>query len=225
MGIFESFRTVVKGGFTWPVVKFENRKGDVLEGEYFQSSGEDCPPLPGDTLFHEETQRQGGRSVTGVIDTNPDNKSAAGGEVRRYARDSSGGIVATFHLKNDGTVVLFNDIGTTTIAPDGTITNANANGTTTIAPDGTITNANAGGSTELSTGGVFTVDANMIVTGFTQSATYAGAGGGAASMTADIDMNGNNITDAGEVEAGGINLTSHVHSGVTSGPSNTGGPV
>jgi len=220
MGIFESFRILVDGGFSWPVVKFENRKNDIIEGEYFQSSGEDSPPLQGDTLFHEETQRQGGRSVTGVIDTNPANKSAASGEVRRYARGSGGGIVATFHLKNNGTITLFNE-----------------NGTVTIAPDGTITNTNAGGNTILSTTGVFTVNADLVVngntttngntitTGFTQSATYAGAGGGGASMTADIDMNNNNITNAAEVEINGINHSTHEHDGVTAGGDNSGGPV
>ena len=46
----------------------------------------------------------------------------------------------------------------------------------------------------------------------------------AVTINSDITVNGD-ITATGDVVGGGISLKTHVHSGVTSGGSNTGTPV
>lgn len=59
-----------------------------------------------------------------------------------------------------------------------------------------------------------------------QAPGYAGNAGGAAIMTAGIDMNSQNITNAGDVTTqSGISLKTHKHLDVTTGTDETGEPV
>lgn len=58
-----------------------------------------------------------------------------------------------------------------------------------------------------------------------EAPSYSGDDGGAATMTAGIDMDGQSITNANDVTASGVSLKTHVHSGVTTGGNNTGGPA
>ncbi len=64
-----------------------------------------------------------------------------------------------------------------------------------------------------------TVNGNLVVSG-----TITGQGSGGASMQGNITTTGS-ITAGGNVTAGSIDLETHVHTGVTTGGSNTGGPT
>lgn len=64
-----------------------------------------------------------------------------------------------------------------------------------------------------------TLNGNVTIAG-----TLTQTGGGAASFSGDITTTGN-VTTPADVVASGISLNSHLHSGVTPGGGNTGGPV
>ena len=64
-----------------------------------------------------------------------------------------------------------------------------------------------------------TIDGNLVVSG-----TITGQGSGGAVMSGDITTTGS-ITAGGNVTAGSIDLETHVHTGVTTGSGNTGGPT
>ncbi len=52
--------------------------------------------------------------------------------------------------------------------------------------------------------------------------SFSGLSGGVANMTSGINMAGQDISDAGDITAGGVNLTTHIHTGDSGG--NTGAP-
>jgi len=213
MGIHEAYNITVRGNYATPFVKFENRKDDILNAEYFQSSGEDSPPLLGDTLGLVSAQRQGGKHSFGVIDTKPGNKKAVAGEVRRYARDSSGDIVAEFYLQEDGTVLLTNTLGAVTIFPDGSIINQNASASTVLGTDGSFTiNAN------MIVNGTSTLNGATLINGTTTFNGTAQGSGGPAEFSGGIDNTG------GDIVSDGISLETHTHGGVTSGSESTDEP-
>jgi len=98
----------------------------------------------------------------------------------------------------------------------------NAPGGTLI--DTTNMTVNASASVDLTTpattiSGVLTVQGAMAVNGaFTFSAGMSGSGGGGSSITGDFSV-------SGSLTSQGITLNTHVHTGVTVGAGNTGGPV
>lgn len=190
----------VRGSASWPTLKIEDRKGDNNIVEMFQDAGDDSPPLPGDNVALIDSQRQGGRLSVGVIDhKNPG--VAIAGEKRIYARDSAGDIVSELHLKTDGSLVLKNTAGTYTLA-------INAAG------EATLTCADLTIDSPLST---FTGD--VVIDGGITWKGDAQGDGGPATFIDGIENSGGDIT------SDGISLETHVHSGVTSGGSNTGAPV
>ena len=65
--------------------------------------------------------------------------------------------------------------------------------------------------------GDLTVDGNIICTGNISAGSFSGLSGGTMNVSADL-------VTSGEVTASGVNLSTHTHSGVTSGPDNTGAP-
>jgi len=105
------FEFVTKsGGINYPALTVEDRAGDNRVVEYFQSSGEDSPPLPNDNVALIDVQRQGGKSAVGVMD-NKNTGVAVPGEKRIYARNTNGAVVAEFHLKGDGSFSLTDKAG------------------------------------------------------------------------------------------------------------------
>ena len=64
-----------------------------------------------------------------------------------------------------------------------------------------------------------TVNGDLVVSG-----SITGQGSGGASMQGDITTTGA-ITAGGNITAGSIDLETHVHTGVTTGTGNTGGPT
>ena len=189
-----------RGSAFWPALKVEDRKGDNNIVEMFQTAGDDSPPLPGDNVALVDSQRQGGRLSVGSIDHKNEGISVAG-EKRIYARDSDGAVVSELHLKADGSLLLKNTAATYSLAID-------AAGAATLTCSGLTVDA------PLST---FTGD--VVVDGGITWKGDAKGDGGPATFDGGIE-NAN-----GDITSDGISLETHVHSGVTSGGSNTGGPV
>lgn len=116
----------------------------------------------------------------------------------------------------------------------------------TVRPDGTLDittsgdiDINSGADVNINTTGnsyiksaLTTIDNNLLVTGsITGQTGLAVTGvhpstGAGAKVTGDVEVdNGDINVTGGDVNADGISLKTHVHSGVTTGPSNTGQPV
>ena len=78
--------------------------GPLVSADHYGPSGDDSPPLPGDFASVEDARTGGGHKlVLGYHDPNNASK-AANGEVRRYARASSGAVTCEFWLKGNGDV-------------------------------------------------------------------------------------------------------------------------
>jgi len=101
--VLDFARAVVRGAHVSDVTGDPGGGGNVT-ARHFGPPGEDSQPLPGDYVATERAPGSGREQVTGYADTKNQPK-AAGGEVRRYARDpASGTIVGVLWLRNDGTV-------------------------------------------------------------------------------------------------------------------------
>lgn len=152
--------------------------------------------------------------LLGIDDFIP-KETLAEGERLFYSDDGS--VIKTkLHFKNDGSAILTVPAGLSVIG-DLSVTGA-VNATGIIKSDIDVEGpnikleshthiANLGADTAAPTTGALTPLGSPIV------------------VPDNLDMDGNNITNAGEVTANGKNLSTHVHSGSTSGPDNTGGPV
>jgi phage baseplate assembly protein gpV len=121
LGKLLSFIKSTRNGAKLSEVKLDPGGGPNVTAEHFSAPGDDAHPLPGDYVVHVAIQRSGGSAVVGYLDTNNDQKAAAG-EKRIYARDSDGASIVELWLKNDGTAVLENENGSVTLAPNGDIT-------------------------------------------------------------------------------------------------------
>ena len=86
-------------------VKCDVGGGDVLTADLASPPGEDSEPLPGDAVALAEGSGAGELVAVGVLDTANELK-AAGGEVRRYARDESGAPVAEIWIKATGDIAI-----------------------------------------------------------------------------------------------------------------------
>lgn len=196
--ILEYARVTRDGGAEVPEVVADPGAGANLTSEFLLPPGDDSQPLPGDYVALFPIQRTGGHVAAGVLDT--ENKGEAGpGEKRLYARDSNGAIVATVWLKSDGAVEVENSSGSVKLAPSGAVDLENSAGSISLGSGGAVSLGNAAGSIEISAAGTVTIN------GVT------------------IDILGN--VSATEVSVGAINLSDHVHTGVTTGPGSTGGPT
>ena len=88
-----------------------NVKGDLggddsFVAEHFADSGEDSPPLPGDSMAVEDGPGEGTMQVTGYHDPVGANREAVPGEKRTYSRSAAGVKVAEVYLKGDGTITI-----------------------------------------------------------------------------------------------------------------------
>jgi hypothetical protein len=94
--------------------------GRIVTAPHFANAGVDALALPGDSVALEDSSGTGCEQATGYADTANAGK-AAPGEVRLYARDSSGAVKGDVWLKGDGTIVATNGGGTLTLSPDGVL--------------------------------------------------------------------------------------------------------
>lgn len=77
--------------------------GANVSAEHFAPSGDDSPPLAGDSVALEDSAGSGLKQATGYYDPNNESK-AADGEKRIYARDATGAATAEIWLKGDGSI-------------------------------------------------------------------------------------------------------------------------
>jgi hypothetical protein len=108
-----SFETSDAEGEHVSAVKVDIGGGENLTPSHFSAPGVDARPLPGDYVATSSHPGDNEESAVGYAD--PDNAPVAGdGEVRLYARDSSGAPVAIVHCKADGSIEIAGS-GTVTI--------------------------------------------------------------------------------------------------------------
>ena len=213
--VLDYIKTTINGANTSRTV-VDLSAGANITADQFSSAGDDSAPVNSDYAITVSIQRTGGAVVVGYLDPkNP--KVSNKGERRLLGRSQEGDKVSEIYLKNDGTITLFNDSAQTTISPNGDIIGSNNNGSYEV---------NSGGVVTLSSNGATLVlnQSSLVSSVPIAAPSYTGSGGGAATMTAGIDMAGNSITNASDVVASGISLTGHTHGGVQSGGSSTGGP-
>lgn len=144
IGTLLSFIRTQRNGAKVTDVKVDPGGGDVVTAEHFSVPGIDANPLSTDTPLIVSVEGSGREAEIGYNDPTTD-KQALSGEVRIYARDSSGNEVVSLWVKNDGSHVITNGLGNFSLQPDGTL---NLNGVM-IDPTGRITAPNdiiAGGS-------------------------------------------------------------------------------
>jgi len=118
-------------------VKCDIGGGYIVTGQQFAPSGDDSMPLPGDYSVLMDTTGTGNIALLGYVDP-LDQQLALPGEKRLYARNVEGFVVATAHLKNDGTIISWNGKVSTTMNPDGSSTLTNGSGTQTLLANGDI---------------------------------------------------------------------------------------
>lgn len=79
--------------------------GALLTAAWFEGSGDDSQPLPGDFVALDESTGAGTAQTTGAFD--PVNAGQAlPGEKRLYSRKADGSVVGEVWLKNDGSLSL-----------------------------------------------------------------------------------------------------------------------
>lgn len=92
-------------GATLDEAKIDLGGGDTVSAVVYSAPGDGSKPLPDDEAATVSIPGDSGQAVVGFADT--DNSNVADdGEVYRYARDSSGAIVAWIRLYNDGRIEL-----------------------------------------------------------------------------------------------------------------------
>jgi len=111
--------------------------GSIHNSQLFSDSGTDAPPLAEDYVYAGETQSRNRSAVVGSVD-GKNASTAAPGERRTYARDESGTIKVTLHMKADSSARLFNENGYIEIKADGEIDMANGAGYMKLKADGEV---------------------------------------------------------------------------------------
>ena len=219
--------------------------GANITGEHFDGPGEDAHPIEGDIVAILPIPRSNGDDGVAVGYADIQNeKKAARGDKRIYARGSDGVLICEIWLKNDGEILIDNFTASTTMLPNGTVTTKNDVATVVIKNDGTMTATNGTVNHEMNVSGKVetengvgrmtlepggTVDINTlridpqgnlttpgtIVSAISVSAPALSAGGGGAGS--------GSISCQGDIQADGDVSSSDVISGGKSFNSHTHG--
>jgi hypothetical protein len=128
-----NYARAVRQGANVSDVTHDSGGGVTHTGEHFQPSGHDCPPMSGDYVVTVSVQRTGSQVVAGCVDPSQQ-QTALPGEVRIYARDTSGGQSIELYLQRDGSATLSNGSGAITLTAGGTV---DINGMT-VDPSGNV---------------------------------------------------------------------------------------
>lgn len=137
--VVEFLRSTVEGVPT-PEAKVDRGGNDTVTGYQFGPPGIDAHPLPGDVAYLGDDLGKGSAQILGYQD--PKNAGTAGaGEHRLYSRSSDGLIVAEIWLKADGSILISNAVGASTVelAADGAIALSNATGGIAVDAAGNVT--------------------------------------------------------------------------------------
>ena len=101
----------------------------------FGAPGDQSKPVAGD--YAALIEHPGGSRVTAVAFASPDIETVGqNGERYFVGRDSDGVPVSTFHMKNDGDIILRNEKGTFTLKSDGKFRFENDGGYIELASNG-----------------------------------------------------------------------------------------
>ena len=137
IGKILSFLRVTKNDAKQTDVKIDPGAGANVTAQCFAPAGDDSQPLPNDYALTSSVPQTGGAAVVGFVD--PTSEPVAGpGEVRRYARDSSGVTVAEQWLKSDGSAITSNDNGNIELLADGSIKLTTPAGVNVFNTDGSV---------------------------------------------------------------------------------------
>lgn len=135
ISILRQWATRDRGGETFSEATATGTGGATSTAQYFQPTGEDSQPLPGDYLV-TLGGRGAGAAVVGCKDSKVTHQ-AGPGEVRRYARKANGDQAVELWLKANGSAIIRNSKGAIVLNADGSV---NINGAT-ISASGQITDA------------------------------------------------------------------------------------
>ncbi len=114
IGIVRKFARLAKGGKSFAQVTVDQGAGQNQDMNHFSDPGDDSQPLPTDLVAASDNMASNGLSAVGYIDEkNPG--IAKLGEKRIYSRDSDANVMASFYLKDDGTIIMANENGVLTL--------------------------------------------------------------------------------------------------------------
>ena len=116
-----SFTRLTRNGAKVSDVKVDAGGGANVTAEHFSPAGDDSQPLTTDYSFVEPTERNGGAVVVDYLDPLNEPK-AQPGDKRIYARDpDTGAAVVELWLKNDGSMIASNALGSLGLLANGNI--------------------------------------------------------------------------------------------------------
>lgn len=121
------------------IARFDVGGGEELTARQFLAAGEDSQPLPTDRVALLRIPGAKRMIAVGYWDMNLGDGLALAGERRLYARDANGEPVCQLWLRNDGSVLIDNEMVAFELKPDGSASLANDPGSLALAPDGTFT--------------------------------------------------------------------------------------
>lgn len=90
-------------------IKVDLGGDDTAIADTFQPSGEDSPPLPGDTVAMVPGPSTGTVQTTGYDDDTE--REAEPGEKRTYSRSAPGVLAASIYLQKDGSILIRDHVG------------------------------------------------------------------------------------------------------------------
>jgi len=228
IALLKKYTRVTKNSLFFAEAVIDKGGAPLKTSEHYADSGDDSHPLEDDYIVGVDVPRSGGSVIAGFIDAKNPGITEPGGK-RIYSRDAGGTPVADVHLEPDSTITSKNGACDIEQRPDGTITSSNALSTIEQRPDGTITTSNAISSITQSPDGTITTTNGT--TTFIQNISglitlFNTTGPGLISILPNgtVSINGVLFNNTGNSIQflSGKELFDHTHSGVTSGPSNTG---
>ena len=207
LALILSFTRATLNGANVSDVKTDPGGGANVTAQHFSAPGDDSVPLVTDYALTVPGMHEGQASAVGYLDP----KSApvaVEGEKRIYSRDAAGETVAEVHLKNEGTIIAFNENITLQLDPDGSGKIFNEDITIQLNADGSGKLFNASGFIELLASGVVDINGATIDT--------------SGKITSPVEVVAPTGTFSTSLTIAGKELNGHLHSGVTAGPSPTG---
>lgn len=205
----------------------------------FLNPADDSEVAPGEILLYSRDPSTGDKVARFRLYDHADAllaNSEGGFELHADGRLSFQGPVAGFDLLADGTITVENANASVEISADGTISVTTPGASLTISPSGAVA-LNSDATVSITAATTVTVNAQNIalngavaVVGSLSVNGVFSQSGGLATVNGVTITTGGAITTSGAVSAGavsggGVSLSSHVHSGVTAGMANSGGPI
>lgn len=201
-----SFMRVTRHDTPATDVKSDPGGGNNITPQHVAPPGDDSHPLPGDYVAILDVTPSRSVAVGYVDPTNT--PLTEEGEKRIYSRAAgSGETVAQTYLKNDGTVITSNDLGSITLLPDGGAIIISPAATFVVGAGGSIKGFNEDGVFEMLSSGVFTVNGVTIDTG--------------GNITSPARIKGQTVEGIASNIAAGKELVNHIHGGVDTGSGQT----